>query len=375
MDLSLMRALHGKVDLQVVLEVAPHSLRSTAFDAPYQPQRNGILPATGYPGMAGWDAYIPLDRIHVWNQTRSRVLSTAYLRCATELRQLVARLSPDLIHINNLPSGGLSLLAKPLAPMAITIHDPLPHLGEETRQLRLWRELYFSRIKDVILFNRNQSNAFLKRYARHRLRVHHSRLGPYEYLQDVGTSNPEDTRSPYILFFGRVSRYKGVDILLDAFERISVDYPDIELVVAGKGDYWFDLARYTRNPRIRILNRFIATPELATLIRGSMFVVCPYIEATQSGVVMSSFAFSKPVLATNVGGLPEMIEDGFTGGIVPPSDSGSLAAMMASWLATPSLPAEFSQNILTSHHADGPRGWSRIGDELLETYVSILNSR
>ena len=78
--------------------------------------------------------------------------------------------------------------------------------------------------------------------------------------------------------------------------------------MAGGGKFHFDVSEYEALDYIGIRNRFIPDDEMVALIKNCAFMVCPYTDATQSGVIMSAFAFNKPVIATDVGGLPEMVK-------------------------------------------------------------------
>ena len=119
---------------------------------------------------------------------------------------------------------------------------------------------------------------------------------------------------------------------------------------------------------MEILNRFIGLDELSDLIRGALFIVCPYTDATQSGVVYSSFALNTPVIATRVGGLPEMIEDGKTGIIVPPKDSSALATAILSLLDNPELLVKMRGNIFDSSKS-GRGSWNSIAKDYIDIYT------
>lgn len=66
-------------------------------------------------------------------------------------------------------------------------------------------------------------------------------------------------------------------------------------------------------------------PQLAGLLNDALFAVCPYKDATQSGVIQTAFSMDCPVIGTDVGALPEAIDNGVTGLIVPPCNSEALA--------------------------------------------------
>ena len=150
-------------------------------------------------------------------------------------------------------------------------------------------------------------------------------------------------------------------------KKVHQNYPDARCVIAGKGDLYFDYSPYERCEYITLINRFVDTAELVGLIENSLFSVCPYKDATQSGVVASSFAFSKPVIATKVGGLGESVIDGMTGLLVPPNNVDALATAIMRMLSDPSLVYQLSENI-KNKFGQGEVSWPAIADKYIKIY-------
>ena len=107
--------------------------------------------------------------------------------------------------------------------------------------------------------------------------------------------------------------------------------------------------------------------ELATLLQRSDIVVCPYTDATQSGVIMTCFALTKPVIVTDVGGLSEMVESGKTGIVVPPRNSEVLANAIISVLKNDHIKELMCQNI-NDKYFHGEESWNSIVDKYIEFY-------
>ena len=96
-------------------------------------------------------------------------------------------------------------------------------------------------------------------------------------------------------------------------------------------------------------------------------MVCPYTDATQSGVIMSAFAFNKPVIATNVGGLPEMVKHGHYGLIIEARDEQSLTDAIVELWQHPAVLEQYSHEIQADYH-DGELSWKAIDKDLKEEY-------
>lgn len=124
---------------------------------------------------------------------------------------------------------------------------------------------------------------------------------------------------PVLLFFGFVRPYKGLKYLLDAMELIKIKMPEVQLWIVG--DLGEDNQGYIEQARklgnsVVVVEGYIADQEVEKYFMACDVVVLPYISATQSGIVQMAYGFEKPVIVTNVGGLPDVVEDGRTGYVV-----------------------------------------------------------
>lgn len=133
-----------------------------------------------------------------------------------------------------------------------------------------------------------------------------------------------------LLFFGFVRKYKGLKYILKAMSAIRTELPNCELLIAGdffdndKEEYLAFIKKLGIDNCIRIFDGYIPDSEVEKFFMASDLVVLPYESATQSGIVQIAFGFEVPVIVTDVGGLPEVVEDGKTGYVVPPHSSKAL---------------------------------------------------
>lgn len=123
-----------------------------------------------------------------------------------------------------------------------------------------------------------------------------------------------DASKDYMLFFGLVRAYKGLDLLLDAFAQIKDQLPDLQLIIAGEfyedeDKYRSQIATNELTDRVILRNEFIPDGDLRKYFGAADLIVQPYKTATQSGVTQVAFHFEKPMLVTNVGGLGEIVHD------------------------------------------------------------------
>ncbi|MBR3827945.1 MAG: glycosyltransferase [Bacteroidales bacterium] len=159
-----------------------------------------------------------------------------------------------------------------------------------------------------------------RRFCPHPLYDHYGDILPKEEARRmIGI----DTDGRYVLFFGFIRSYKGLDLLLDAMADPRIAQRDIRLIVAGEfyGDpkpYMEQIERLGIADRIKLCTDFIPDSQVNRYFCAADLVAQPYKSATQSGVTQIAFHFEKPMLVTDVGGLAEIVPDGKIGYVVQP---------------------------------------------------------
>jgi glycosyltransferase involved in cell wall biosynthesis len=133
-----------------------------------------------------------------------------------------------------------------------------------------------------------------------------------------------------LLFFGYVRPYKGLGVLLDAFAAFAARDDEARLLVVGefyedREPYEAQIERLRMGDRVTLVDRYVSDDEVAHFFLAADLLVLPYLSATQSGVIQIAQSFGLPVVTTDVGGLPEVVEDGKTGFLVPAGDPEALA--------------------------------------------------
>jgi glycosyltransferase involved in cell wall biosynthesis len=159
-------------------------------------------------------------------------------------------------------------------------------------------------------------------------------------LQAYGLDDGESI----VLFFGNITPSKGVPDLLRAFEKVYSKNTNIRLVIAGMPLKYMDINELTElASSLGIRNvtkfdaRYLPMEEVGPLIQMSKVVVFPYINSTQSASVQAAYAFGRPVVATRVGGLPDVVEDGRSGFLVEPNSPDEIALAISKIVDDPAL--------------------------------------
>jgi len=177
----------------------------------------------------------------------------------------------------------------------------------------------------------------------------------------------EDGHAPSILFFGFVRPYKGLNVLLEAMPHI-IRHAGASLVVAGefwsgsKQEYLDRIEGLGIAEHVRIHDRYIKNEEVADFFQKADVIALPYRSATGTGIAPVAFSFGKPVVASAVGCLPDVVRDGETGYLVPPEDPASLARAVVRCLAGERLKT-FTANIA-----------GRTDDLSWDRYIGIIES-
>lgn len=235
---------------------------------------------------------------------------------------LLHELKPRAVHLNNEQPALLPLYPL-LAGMnsVITLHDARSHAGERFLK-RLFHSLHLRLVARFIRKIVVHSDAIADALPDFipRARVH--TVPHVNYHLWAGTASPPPAAPPLnVLFFGRILPYKGLEVLLEAFR--SLDPTRFHLIIAGEGE-----VPAITTPNIEIDNRFVTDERLPGFFQRAHVVALPYHAASQSGVAQMAFAFGRPVVATRVGALPDIVHHELNGLLIPQGDPAALAAAL-----------------------------------------------
>lgn len=233
-------------------------------------------------------------------------------------------------------------------PVIHTLHDLDPHVGVRFGELiRLWNRAVLRWSSHILVHGEvYRQRLLVKGLPAQRIwatPLLHLFLSHDTLELAQGSSALEIVHEPWALFFGRLERYKGVAYLFEAGEALARQHRMLPfLTMAGPGslpEEWVDRIP----PQIEVFNRRIDDQEALDLFRRCGLVVLPYVDATQSALVAAAYFFKKPVIVTRVGALPEYVEPGHTGWIVPPGDAQALAGCLSEALSDPDRLAAMGQ--------------------------------
>lgn len=291
--------------------------------------------------------------------------------------QLAARFRPTIVHLQSATHPAMhaallwSLGKKCRCPRVVTAHNVTPKGSRAWG--RFWSYvLYWT--ADVVVVHAK----VLAEQATMTLGVPSTRMrviphGNYSW-QAEGLSTDEYPSEPTLLFFGFIRPEKGVDTLLDSLPLVAKRHPNVRLVVAGTPE--MDLRPlFAKCNELGISGRvewkahYISREEARKLLLTCTAIVLPYRQASQSGVVYLAGAFARPVVATRVGAIQDVVQDGISGILVPPEDPGALGSAIASLLGDSDRVRLYGQALRA--HCEAEYSWEAIAEHTRAVYGEL----
>lgn len=379
---SLLGPLSAVAEVHLIVEIAPEGRGIGAFCVPKTPLPSGLLLAKALPEWlpAGIQARLEnLASFHLAVYNTRRAFDPRGLLTSWQVARYIDSIRPQVLHFDEASSRAVALpYLLPYLPLVLSVHDSKAHLGESGGRFEFARRLFLRRVRALIFHSQYAQRTFprLPVLQSGGVQTRVIPLGIYDVFRDVGAvalTEGDDACNSTVLCFGRVSPYKGIETLLAAAPLVARQVPHFRLVIAGAPVPGYRVPitpELESDGHCEYRLRPIPLNETRSLFEQCAVVVLPYIEATQSGVVATAYAFHKPVVATVVGGLPEMVEDGVTGRLVPPRDPVALARAIVELLRDSGKRQRMSDAIRRKEH--GELSSPRLVDMTLDVYRSAL---
>ena len=278
--------------------------------------------------------------LQVGNVIKNFFINTLIVTRPIRFLNMIYKEKPDIVHCseNHLwLSPFLPFLTK--FPIVTTIHDVNPHPGGRKFDRIIGKKIHI-KFSDCLIVHGEKAKKELKTDKTSYVIPH----GDYSFFLNYKDDMIKEENA--ILFFGTILKYKGIEYLIRSMPYVSDHFPDIKLIIAGSGDFtkYKNMIRNDKNYEVH--NRFIPDEEVPNFFQRAKIIVLPYIEGTQSGIIPIAYAFKKPVVVTDVGSIPEVVDDGVTGFIVPPKEPKALADAIIKLLKDDKLRKEMGEMLI-----------------------------
>jgi len=262
-----------------------------------------------------------------------------------------------------------------------TAHNIIPHNAH--RPPAGLAELYS--IPDTIIVHTPElAQEFQSRFPHISTNIHiipHGVL--FEDIPEISRMEARDRlaislETPVALFWGLITPYKGVESLIHAFSRARDKVKNAQLIIAGKPSvpvepYQALIQQLNLSDAVKTRFEFIPTEEIATYFGAADVVVLPYLEASQSGVLLAAYRFGKAVIVTETGGLAKTVSEGQNGLVIPPGDENELAKALINILSDLQIGEKMggvSRQLGLTHY-----NWQNIAHQTMAVYQEVLQKK
>jgi len=273
--------------------------------------------------------------------------------------------------------------------LVYTAHNLLPHGANSVEDRLKYRNLY--RVPDKLIVHAENSKGDLASS----FQIDPDKIavipnGVYDFFFD--SSQPVSRAAAreqlgiaehekVILFFGIIRGYKGLEYLIEAFTQVKARVDNATLLIAGEISRANrqEFAYYTKlltslkdRADVRHIDGYIPDSDVGGLFVASDLVVLPYVKTYTSGVLLAAYGAGKPVVATNTGGLGELVEPGKSGLLVPPTDPHALAEAITTMLLNPEelhTMGGYAKHLATTRYS-----WQRIATQTRDLYQAVITA-
>lgn len=312
-----------------------------------------------------------------WNKLKDLV--TAKLPTEKQILRICREKEIKLVHFINGPvSEGLAVKFNKMGIEVLgTVHDLHPHEAKKALHKMLRHRILSKRTLAAIDYDMNLATNSPSQLEELKKLYPDKNIFFYDFpsLISPEVKNGKDIPlelsklvKPYILFFGRIEEYKGIELLYKAFVESKEIKRNYALVIAGGGSISFEHINDAEN-NVLFINRYIKDSEVRYLYEHAVCVVYPYISATQSGVLSVAYYFGTPVIASDVPFFKGIIEPSHAGILFTAGDVDDLKAKLAMLLQNDKKElAEVEHEYYIKHY-----GGTVIRQQLLSIYSQILD--
>ena len=254
----------------------------------------------------------------------------------------------ESLHVWNLP---IMAAIKGHTHIYHVIHDVIPHENDSSWRQVDWFNKVLVRLADtIVLRNRKFISTLISRYNVSPQKVHYLELWRryIEYTPSV--------HSHRVLFFGRMNPYKGIDNLLEIVKRC----PNLRFDIVGKVDPQVEsiVQLLKKEPNVSLMSGYVSDQDMKRYFVNSDWVIVPYNSATQSGIIIDSYKYSRPVIAFNVGAISEQVVPGKSGFLI---DSSNIEAFSQCLQKVTQMKNSFHENFCRQSYAIGCQKYAASG--------------
>lgn len=252
-----------------------------------------------------------------------RKINPIHFLFSIKIINYIKKFNPDIYYFEQFSNPYLTLCAKTFIPnnkIVVSVHDVLPHQEHSKHLARIHKKIYLNIFNNYQVFSKHQAKLMREKFSPKKLFTI-----PLN-LKDFGEPPKKNSTSnfPNFLFFGKIHYYKGLDILISAVNKIPKKYK-FKITIAGVCNNFKDYKDKIENDAYDYQIRLIENEEIPKLFSNHHYLILPYRDVTQSGPLHIAYFYNIPVIASNLPGFREYIDDKKNGYLFTTENPDSLA--------------------------------------------------
>ena len=246
----------------------------------------------------------------------------------------------------------------------VSLHEVCNHFAPDFIHPSPLLKTLFDKKLPIIVYSDNSLNDIINYREVDKHLIHRINFGNFTSYKSVRSDEALELPEKYILFFGTLKKYKGLNVLFDAITKYNTLPSNVKCVVAGAGyDETFELMK--QDDRFVCIQKRLSNAELVRLISDAIFVVTPYLTMSQSGIPQTVFVYNKPIIASDLKGFTELLDD--TNSLIfETENSAELSNNIYKLLQDESLYKSLEAGIMQFSHSSSPYSWEYIAKQYLQ---------
>lgn len=305
-------------------------------------------------------------------QRKGRIRNLRNIFFDISILKSIKKFKPDIIYIESFVDLYFSLISALILPKnktIIGIHDVIPHVKDLHILKKISNNIQIFGFKKFHLFSKTQQTVFQKAYPKKQTFLAQLTLKSIDGFDMSKNKMQKDNQQTIFLFFGFIRYNKGLDYLIQAVESlIEKGTKNFKLIIQGKCDNWNYFQQYIKHPEFFEVNKnFISNNEIPDLFCSCHFLILPYRDVTQSGPLFFAFNYNLPIIASDLKGFQEYIENEKTGLLFKSESVDNLAEIL---LKAIEMNNETYQGI--KHYQNTYKELNMSSDSVIKGYIQMF---
>ena len=254
--------------------------------------------------------------------------------------------------------------------VTVSLHEVCNHEDPDFVHPNWVMKNLFKKKIPIIVFSHKSYSDLIKYKGVEENRIYQFKFGLFTSYSIYGKTESMDLPKRFFLFVGRINSYKGLAQIYNAFGLLSAKAKEeISIVIAG-GGHDVNLERMSHVSNFHIINRFLKNEEICELIQRSDAVICPYTSASQSGIPQTAFVFGRPIIASDIDGLNDVVKNDYNGILFKAGEAKQLAEIMELTWKNPESLQRLSKDWSSFETEFLDYSWGSITNKYIKLFLS-----